>query len=439
MLLIILLQILILFIYYESGHTHESGSFETLDYQPSLRKIKEELYKNKFCHMPSGTLKNLLKKLGANDEDFHIFLEIFKDGATQVSPSAHNRNESTRNFLYRKDFRDQNLDDYLDTSSKILPPVPLRVDDPGFVTLNGGINWRPTSKLPDWMIFNSVRIALHKLIMSLLDPSAKQLQKEANTMTDFVLTDITIKAVVNDEFKQSLVSPEGIHQDGSHITLLMLGIRNNIEDGSAESRVFSMDVKSGPYGIEGGKTDLTELESKQEENERERFMIFNRTLIKPFEAVILLDQEVKHEGRKGLVRINENQQGERGIYAIFARRPFADGWEKEPQGVPFATAKDEFDKNGFIDGLFSESESIFKEQQNFFAENLKVKGKGYPGQTIKPKNLESFAGTISESYCKAVIAQKEMIKKSQNKINKMSIQQERDDTEEECDDNGGTK
>ena len=51
------------------------------------------------------------------------------------------------------------------------------------------------------------------------------------------------------------------------------------------------------------------------------------TMKKPFEAIAILDQKVKHEVRGGLVRINKHHDGERGMHLMFVRRPVLDGWE----------------------------------------------------------------------------------------------------------------
>ena len=362
--------------------TNNSNGFELY---ASLNKIKNELYTNKFYHFTSDEMKKLLVQLGAQNEDFQVFLSIFNDGSPSMKkdPAKHDRVGSIRNYLYKKQDGDQNLEEFFDSTARILPHVPARVDDPSFVKLNGGLNYRPYAPVEDWMAFNTVHTALHKIIMSMVDPATERLPTETSNITDFLLMDMFLKNVVDDTVKKaSLVSPEGIHQDGNHITFMMMGLRNNIKEGCAQSRVFNMDAELGPYGIAGGKKNLTEFESIQEEMERERCMIFNHTMKDPFEAIMILDREVKHEGRGGLVRVDNIRKGERALLLIFGRRPVHDGWEKDHQGVPFHVAKDEFDREGSVGGLFSESDAEFRVKEKHFYDNLKQKKITFPGQEL---------------------------------------------------------
>ena len=62
-------------------------------------------------------------------------------------------------------------------------------------------------------------------------------------------------------------------------------------------------------------------------------MLDNFTLKDPFETLVLLDQEVKHEARGGLVRKDDSKNGERNFLIFFSRRPKISGSEKETEGV----------------------------------------------------------------------------------------------------------
>ena len=53
--------------------------------------------------------------------------------------------------------------------------------------------------------------------------------------------------------RHGMVAPEGIHQDGCQVAMVLLHGRHNLKDGGAESRLFDVKCESGPYGIAGGR------------------------------------------------------------------------------------------------------------------------------------------------------------------------------------------
>jgi len=351
-----------------------------------INDIKKELYQKKFLHLSSYEMKTVLKRLGANEEDLETYLkDVYNKSMRVKDPACQDRYMHTRNFLYQKDHVDQNVEDIFRNNASVLPHVAIKVLDPSFVALNGGLNYRPMAKLDDSAVFNSVHIALHKFVVNLLDPEAKKLPLESSKKNEFLVSDLLMKYVLSNDVRKSQLSPEGIHQDGNHITMMMLGVRNNIAPESGKSRIFTLDAKSGPYGIAGGRKNLTEDESRKEEEEREQYMVFDRVLKDPFETLIALDQEVKHEGRGKIVRENKNENGERGMFLVFARRPNADGWQKTQEGVPLTIGEEEFNSKGSLDHLLSQSEQEFKDHEKAFFDNLKKTGPGFPGQDITNK------------------------------------------------------
>lgn len=360
---------------------NEVTDSKSVAYNEVLHGIKRDLYKNKFLYLSSTKMKNVLKALGATDSDMELYLkEVFGRYSKVKDPVCNNRYLHTRSFLYQKDHIDQNVEDIFHHNASILPHVTARLDDPAFEALNGGLNYRPMAKLDDWAVFNSVHTALHKFIVHLFDPSARKLPPESSEMNNLMVTDYPLRYVIGNDVKKSQLTPEGIHQDGNQITFMMLGARNNLASESGESRLFTLDAPNGPYGIAGGRTNITEAESRKEEEDRERFMIFNRVMMDPFETVVTLDQEVKHEGRGKMIRINPDENAERGVFLIFAKRPNANGWNKEHEGVSMKHAQKEYNMKGSINHLFLDHEEDFKNKEKIFFENLKAKGASFPGQ-----------------------------------------------------------
>jgi len=348
-----------------------------------INDIKKELYQKKFLHLCSYEMKTVLKRLGANEEDLETYLkDVYNNKIRAMDPAVQDRYTHSRNFLYQKEHADQNVEEIFRNNASVLPHVASTLNDPAFIALNGGLNYRPVAKLDDSAVFNSVHTALHKFVVSLLNPETKKLPLESSKKNEFLVSDFLMKNVLGNNIRKSQLSPEGIHQDGNHITMMMLAVRNNIAPETGKSRVFTLNAKSGPYGIAGGRKNLTEDESRKEEEEREQFMLFDRVLLDPFDTLITLDQEVKHEARGAIVRTNENEIGERGMFLIFARRPNADGWQKPEEGIPLAIGREEFNSKGSLDHLLSNSEQEFKNHERLFFENLKKTGPSFPGQDV---------------------------------------------------------
>ena len=327
-------------------------------------------------------MRQVLQELGAKHEDFENYLQIYQEGTMEIHPACHNKFASIRNIYFTKRHNNDNVEDVFNSTAKILPHVPNRNSDPSFIALNGGLSYRPYGKVHDWMLFNTVFIALEKLVIHLLDPKSPNLPHESFDKNGFLIQNIFAKTVVSNKIGTSLVSPEGIHQDGNHVGLMMMGLHKNIAGGCGESRIFSNDAPSGPYGISGGKTNLTKSQSEDEVSTREKYILLNHTMKEPFEAIVVIDQNVKHEVRGGLVRIKKDQDGERGMHLMFGRRPVVDGWEKEYDGVSYKKAKEVFLQEGSLDNIFSKYHDDFSEYSRIYWEHLKRTKSFFPGQTL---------------------------------------------------------
>lgn len=122
------------------------------------------------------------------------------------------------------------------------------------------------------------------------------------------------------------------------------------------------DCPSGPYGLAGGVPDLSEDESRAQEEVRERHLLTEPFEMKrPGEAIFFYDRELKHEVRHALVRERLDQIGKRRTLLAFARRPdrSPEDWFKLKGGVSYADAAKEFHSTGCLASLFEEFKEDF--------------------------------------------------------------------------------
>lgn len=98
------------------------------------------------------------------------------------------------------------------------------------------------------------------------------------------------------------VTPEGVHQDGAeHVLVLKLG-SENVQEGSARSRVFSLSQELGP-AEEESPNELANIELKE-----------------PGEAIFLADRLVKHAVTP-LLPADPRKPARRRVIVAWSRRP----------------------------------------------------------------------------------------------------------------------
>lgn len=101
-------------------------------------------------------------------------------------------------------------------------------------------------------------------------------------------------------------SPEGVHQDSAVLTIVMLMRRHNAAHFSGGSRVWSLEQPSGKPTTESVRSDR---------------LLASHTLREPFDALFLLDREVKHEALPVLQADEAAGPATRDVLTIEVRRP----------------------------------------------------------------------------------------------------------------------
>jgi hypothetical protein len=120
-------------------------------------------------------------------------------------------------------------------------------------------------------------------------------------------------------------SPEGVHSDGNAISCIVFVGRDNVLPGTGANRVFDADMPLGKY-------DEQEF---QKPDGLQQHLIAECSMDKPFEAFVLLDRVVKHEGRPFIQELL-SKRAHRDAYLIFLRSPNSDGSDRLQLSSPSA-------------------------------------------------------------------------------------------------------
>jgi len=113
-------------------------------------------------------------------------------------------------------------------------------------------------------------------------------------------------------------TPEGVHQDGAKVVMIMYINSNNMGHRSGESRIYLKDQPNGP------------LNRDQSAVARRNTRIAERNLSTPFECFLLNDREVKHDNKQ-IFPLDKTKYASRDVHVIWARE-FNEDDQKDPRG-----------------------------------------------------------------------------------------------------------
>jgi hypothetical protein len=115
-------------------------------------------------------------------------------------------------------------------------------------------------------------------------------------------------------------SPEGVHQDGGEITLVMAVNVNNVVPGTGTNRIWSLEQPTGEYSED-------DFQRNSPGGFRERNLLHEAGMSAPWECRIVLDRKVKHEGTAFEQR-DPSKVAQRDTYLMFIRRPRTNGSDR---------------------------------------------------------------------------------------------------------------
>jgi len=286
-----------------------------------LEEVNEDLYKNSYHRFSPEEMRTLVHGLGATDADIEALTDLFDSPAKRLDPGNGVKYVNTRFWQFRKESDDADLSEVWKTR-KHAPHEAAVIDDQGFRGGNNGLTYRPYAATDDRMTVNPVMEAFMKILVDAARPMTNPerpgelLEKDGSRRRDILILQTTQQVCFEPEGVQnSTASPEGIHQDGADVVLVVFMKRHNVESGG-ESRLYDLEV---PLGYHEDSEDASRLEHLLHPTEA-RF-----TMTTPLEAILMVDQNLKHEARGRLIPVDAEERAYRNVFTLHLRRPNKDG------------------------------------------------------------------------------------------------------------------
>ena len=291
-----------------------------------LKKYRSEVKEKSFCVIKGGIIHEALLNFGADpgclrklkNGEIHeqvpidldpsqsyrqvCFHRMVKRGSTvQPGTNALMRN----NYYWDEEWHFNNSSSFTQISETEIGDSKL--DN---VVRSGTRRW---SKAPEIYQTSTLPMAIAKLNNFFL-PQKHQKQDNIDYRSPIIIADqvcIKISKTILGGVDQQ-PTPEGIHQDNTEISSVMMIGKENIKSGGI-TRLWSLDTPTGYYSDE-----------EFEEIKKQGTLLSEFTLENAFDTVIFNDRKLKHEVRSFNSKL-KNQPCSRSVLVNFIRKPLNDG------------------------------------------------------------------------------------------------------------------
>lgn len=294
--------------------------------------LKDNLSSNGWLHLSSKEMIASLKFFGATTVDLCRVADPTSSPHSQLwfnEPLLPWKRTQASRFILRKmenvssdpessEDRDNNDDVFkfegYDSNSVVRYEVDKKQVDFGEYWKDATSNVRSWEPLHEWYASekNSVYMAYQKLSHFLIDPNMAPAPGSVANSNLYVSDHFCIRITKRpQDSEMAQPSPEGVHHDGSDIIMITLMNRENVEEGTGQSRVWNSEQPSGPY-----------LE-KTFENIKHK-CLGNFEMMQPYETLLAIDSKVKHEAR-GIKPKLKNVECTRDVTVHWTRTPRISG------------------------------------------------------------------------------------------------------------------
>ena len=251
-------------------------------------------------------MKELLVGFGAQANDLEKFPKHWSHlGDDPVYPF---RKTSQMRVLFEKKIQRQ-------------PHAPFKLSYGDNAELGNMERWFPEASCD--FATDTVTLSIVRLMRSLL----KQFQDDSRPKISGLHQFRVISGVEGgpDHTQKDSPTPEGVHQDGAELVIVIFIGSENLDCRAGESRVYNMKQPAGILkGVE------SEIQAACETR------LCEHTMRIPFEAIILNDRRVKHDNLP-LKALDGSKEARRDVLVMWAREPNADDLEtpfEEHPSVP---------------------------------------------------------------------------------------------------------
>ena len=272
----------------------------------SLPVLTKSLKTQGFAVVDSGVMRELLGEFGAQVSDLEKYPKHWSHlGDDPVYPFR--KTSQTRVLFEQEKIQRQ-------------PAAPFKLSYGDNAELGDMERWFPEASCD--FVTDTVTLAITRLMRSLL----KQFQDDSRPKISGLHQFRVISGVEggpNNTQKDS-PTPEGVHQDGAELVIVIFIGGENLDCRAGESRIYSMEQ---PAGILKG----VESEIKAACTTR----LCEHAMQIPFEAIILNDRRVKHDNLP-LKALDGSKEAHRDVLVMWAREPNADDLETPFEEHPSA-------------------------------------------------------------------------------------------------------
>ena len=263
----------------------------------SLAVLEKSLKTQGFARVTSGVMRELLVEFGAQASDLEKY------------PKHWSLLGDDPIYKFRKTSQTRVLFEKKKIQRQSAAPFKLSYGDNAL--LGDKVRWFPEASRD--FVTDTVTLAIERLMRSLLKQFQDDSQRKISGLHQFRVIS-GVEGSPNHTQKKS-PTPEGVHQDGAELVIVIFIGGENLGGRAGESRIYSMEQ---PAGI---------LESEESEIQAAcKTRLCEHTMQIPFEAIILNDRRVKHDNLP-LKALDGSKEARRDVLVMWAREPNADDLE----------------------------------------------------------------------------------------------------------------
>jgi hypothetical protein len=295
-------------------HTARAEPTQGEHVQQRVDGLYAKLEEHRFAAVPARELWSLLAMLGANTDDQAEFAQFWRQAVPQRDEHSNKvyPHKGTLTTYFDLDVAPRQSFNAQRSSSEVATRLEGHVIehiDPTTANADNASYFRIHKQWPAAADMNSVFEAVQRLVFLLMrrhaqaavaaacaaeqrpPPPPPQRQQQGDDDEEEEVVEHDIYEAMFSAFRVQYSAteagepgPEGIHQDSAELTVVLLVHRGNVAHGSGANRVWSLAQPAG-------KPTVAELEHAEAEGR----LLLTHTLLEPFDALFMLDREVKHE------------------------------------------------------------------------------------------------------------------------------------------------
>lgn len=296
--------------------------------EDSILSLYERVVSMSYATLSSRDLWALLTFLGADAADIEHLAVLWKEAVAQQDEHANKiyPHKGTLTSYYRLEIERSDVFRVQRATSENAIKIPGHVIEHIDPTTINGANASFLRIHKQWPVAadtNSVFVAIQRLVALLMashhahtadadEDGGGSSGSTGSTESPRAEYEAMVSGyrVIRSADHDGDPGPEGVHQDAADLTVAIMMRRQNVAEGSGGNRIWSLDQPCG-------KPDEDSLQIAR----RDGRLLLSHTLYERFDALFVLDREVKHEARQIFQADETAGPAIRDVLTIEVRRP----------------------------------------------------------------------------------------------------------------------